>query len=101
MVRRRADISEGLIHSSSGGLATLDELVPEAAERRWIGPRLATLLDPGMPGDGRDSSSLHGAGSSSACQIAPAVLVFEDLNGPTRRCSTSSATWPPGRAVPS
>ncbi|MGZ6213943.1 MAG: ATP-binding protein [Candidatus Limnocylindria bacterium] len=83
MVRRRARISEGTeAELARRQLArTLDELVPDTAERRWIGPRLATLLDPGLPIE-FDRDELFAAWRRFfewVSEWAPALLIFEDL----------------------
>jgi len=83
MVRRRARISEGTeAEVAKRQLArTLDELVPDRAERQWIGPRLATLLDPGPP-VAFERDELFAAWRrffESVSEWAPALLIFEDL----------------------
>jgi class 3 adenylate cyclase/tetratricopeptide (TPR) repeat protein len=83
MVRRRARISEGTeAEVARRQLArTLDELVPDQAERQWIGPRLATLLDPGTP-VAFERDELFAAWRrffESVSEWAPALLIFEDL----------------------
>ncbi len=83
MVRRRARISEGTeVEIARRQLArTLEELVPDDVERRWIEPRLATLLDPGSPVV-FDRDELFAAWRrffERVSEWAPAVLIFEDL----------------------
>ncbi len=83
MVRRRARISEGTATEVAQRQLerTLVELVPDEAERRWIEPRLATLLSPG-PQVGFERDELFAAWRRFFERIsewAPAVLIFEDL----------------------
>jgi class 3 adenylate cyclase len=83
MVRRRARISEGTeIELAARQLRrTLDELVPDETERRWIEPRLATLLAPGSDAS-FDRDELFAAWRrffECVSEWAPAILIFEDL----------------------
>ena len=83
MVRRRARINDG----SETEVArrqletTLAEFVPDEAERRWIEPRLATLLDPGSH-VAFERDELFAAWRRFFERVsdwAPVLLVFEDL----------------------
>ncbi len=83
MVRRRARISEGTeIELATRQLRrTLDELVPDEVERRWIEPRLATLLAPGSDAS-FDRDELFAAWRrffERVSEWAPAIFIFEDL----------------------
>ena len=83
MVRRRARISEGTeAEVARRQLArTLNELVPDELERRWIEPRLTTLLDPGSS-VAFDRDELFAAWRrffERVSEWAPALLIFEDL----------------------
>jgi class 3 adenylate cyclase/tetratricopeptide (TPR) repeat protein len=83
MVRRRARISEGTeIEVARRHLSTsLAELVSDDAEREWIEPRLATLLDPGSD-VAYEHDELFAAWRrffERVSEWAPALLVFEDL----------------------
>jgi hypothetical protein len=55
MVRMRCEIGEDEEPASALGKlhATVADHIPEEAERRWVGPRLAHLLglEEGLPGD--------------------------------------------------
>jgi class 3 adenylate cyclase/tetratricopeptide (TPR) repeat protein len=83
MVRRRARISEGTeTEVARRQLArTLVELVPDEVERRWIEPRLATLLDPASH-VAFERDELFAAWRrffERVSEWAPALLLFEDL----------------------
>jgi class 3 adenylate cyclase/tetratricopeptide (TPR) repeat protein len=83
MVRRRAGISEGTdAEVARRQLATtLAELVSDEAERQWIEPRLATLLDPGSH-VAYERDELFASWRrffERVSEWAPALLVFEDL----------------------
>ena len=83
MVRRRARISEGTESEVARRqlAATLVELVPDAVERRWIEPRLATLLSPGSDVE-FERDELFAAWRrffENVAAWAPTVLIFEDL----------------------
>jgi class 3 adenylate cyclase/tetratricopeptide (TPR) repeat protein len=83
MVRRRAGIAEGDDDATIRRrlAATLDEFVTDAAERRWIEPRLAGLLGlADLPTEGREE--LYAAWRTffeRIAGIAPVILVFTDL----------------------
>jgi class 3 adenylate cyclase/tetratricopeptide (TPR) repeat protein len=84
MVRRRARISEGTETEVARRQLerTLDELVPDEVERRWIEPRLATLLDPGSH-VAFERDELFAAWRrffERVSEWAPVVLIFEDLH---------------------
>ena len=83
MVRRRARIGGGaapeLARRQLG--SALEELIRDDAERRWIEPRLATLLGRGEPME-FDRDELFAAWRRFFERISertPVVLVFEDL----------------------
>ena len=83
MVRRRARIAEGTeTEVARRQLATtLAELIADEAEREWIEPRLATLLDPGSD-VAYERDELFAAWRrffERVSEWAPALLVFEDL----------------------
>jgi class 3 adenylate cyclase/predicted ATPase len=83
MVRRRANISEGTEPEIARRQLdrTLDELVGDDAERSWIEPRLATLLDPGAP-SAFERDELFAAWRrffEHVSEWAPVLLLFEDL----------------------
>jgi class 3 adenylate cyclase/tetratricopeptide (TPR) repeat protein len=83
MVRRRAGIAEGDDDATVRRrlAATLDEFVTDAAERRWIEPRLAGLLGLAeLPTEGREE--LYAAWRTffeRLAEVAPVILVFTDL----------------------
>ncbi|HYN47977.1 MAG TPA: AAA family ATPase [Candidatus Nanopelagicales bacterium] len=83
MVRRRARISEGTeTEVAKRQLArTLDELVPDQVQRRWIEPRLATLLDPGSHVAFERDELFAAWRQFFECvsEWAPVLLIFEDL----------------------
>ncbi len=83
MVRRRAGLAENDDEATTRAriAATLEEFVPDEADRRWIEPALLFLLGFESAGrTGATSCSRPGARSSSASPpLAPTVLVFEDL----------------------
>jgi tetratricopeptide (TPR) repeat protein len=84
MVRRRAGIADNEMADSATPklAATLEEFVPDEAERRWIQPRLAGLLGLSeLPADGREE--LFAAWRTLFVRIAergPLVMVFSDLH---------------------
>ncbi|MEO6060015.1 MAG: adenylate/guanylate cyclase domain-containing protein [Candidatus Limnocylindria bacterium] len=83
MVRRRCGIAEtddeATIRRRLG--ATLDEFVVDAAERRWIEPRLAGLLGLSeLPTEGREELfSAWRTFFERMAGVAPVILVFTDL----------------------
>jgi class 3 adenylate cyclase/tetratricopeptide (TPR) repeat protein len=83
MVRRRAGIAEGDDDATARRrlAGTLDEFVTDAAERRWIEPRLAGLLGLAeLPTEGREE--LYAAWRTffeRLAEVAPVILVFTDL----------------------
>jgi class 3 adenylate cyclase len=83
MVRRRAEIKEGTESEVARRQleATLDKFVPDEVERRWIEPRLATLLEPGSH-VAFERDELFAAWRrffERVSEWAPAVLIFEDI----------------------
>jgi class 3 adenylate cyclase len=83
MVRRRARINEGTETEVARRQleTTLAEFVPDVAEQRWIGPRLATLLDPGSH-VAFERDELFAAWRRFFERVsdwAPVLLIFEDL----------------------
>ena len=83
MVRRRARINEGTETELARRQLkrTLDEFVPDDVDRRWIEPRLATLLDPGSHA-AFERDELFAAWRRFFERVsdwAPVLLVFEDL----------------------
>jgi class 3 adenylate cyclase/tetratricopeptide (TPR) repeat protein len=83
MVRRRARISEGTETEVARRQLerTLEELVPDEVERRWIEPRLATLLAPGSH-VAFERDELFAAWRrffERVSEWAPVLLIFEDL----------------------
>ena len=83
MVRRRAGIQEGTkAELALRQLAsTLETVVPDDVERRWIEPRLATLLDAGseMLFEREELFAAWRRFFEWVAQWAPAMLVFEVL----------------------
>jgi class 3 adenylate cyclase/tetratricopeptide (TPR) repeat protein len=83
MVRRRAGIGEGDDHDTVRTRlnATLEQYIPDATERRWIGPRLAGLLGiEELPEEGREE--LFAAWRTFFQRMAaqdPVIMVFTDL----------------------
>ena len=83
MVRRRAGISEADDSATARPklMAMLDEFITDAAERRWIEPRIAGLLGlEELPGEGREE--LFAAWRTlfeRIAAVAPAIMVFTDL----------------------
>jgi len=83
MVRRRARITEGTETEVARRQLerTLVEFVPDSVERRWIEPRLATLLDPSSS-VAFDRDELFAAWRrffERVSEWAPVLLIFEDL----------------------
>ncbi|MBA2255486.1 MAG: AAA family ATPase, partial [Chloroflexi bacterium] len=83
MVRRRARIAEGTDSEVARRqlAATLEELIPDEAERQWVEPRLATLLEPGEHAS-FERDELFAAWRrffEGVAAWAPALLIFEDL----------------------
>ena len=83
MVRRRIHVDEGsppeIARRQLG--AAMDEFVTDGAERRWIEPRLATLLERGETG-AFDRDELFAAWRRFFERVAdrtPVVLAFEDF----------------------
>ncbi|HEX2883270.1 MAG TPA: AAA family ATPase, partial [Candidatus Limnocylindria bacterium] len=84
MVRRRAKIADDAAPELARRqlAASLEELVRDDAERRWIEPRLATLID-GEEEASFDRDELFAAWRRFFERVAdrsPSVLVFEDLH---------------------
>ncbi len=83
MVRRRAGIAEADDAAAARPklMAMLDEFINDAAERRWIEPRIAGLLGlEELPSEGREELfSAWRTLFERIAAIAPAVLVFTDL----------------------
>jgi class 3 adenylate cyclase/tetratricopeptide (TPR) repeat protein len=84
MVRGRAGIVEDEDSASASAKlrATIDELVPDASERRFIEPRLAQLLsleDRG-PGDQVNLFSAWRLFFERMSDTDPVILVFEDIH---------------------
>ena len=83
MVRRRAQIAEGEDEAATRGKlrAALEELVPDADERRWLEPALGALL--GIDeADWGAREQLFSAWRTFLERVAdkgPTILVFEDL----------------------
>ena len=72
MVRGRAGIveEEDSVSASAKLRATVDDIVPDANERRFVEPRLAQLLGlEDRPPGTRRTSSLRGGCSSSGCRM--------------------------------
>ncbi|HVL52887.1 MAG TPA: adenylate/guanylate cyclase domain-containing protein [Vitreimonas sp.] len=87
MIRERAKIPEGADSVAAGDrlAATLEEFVPDEAERRWLEPGLRELLglDPGERGSGASAETLFAAWRTLFERIAAhgtVVLIFEDLH---------------------
>ncbi|MEP6679905.1 MAG: adenylate/guanylate cyclase domain-containing protein [Chloroflexota bacterium] len=106
MVRRRARISEGTeTEVARRQLATtLVELVPDEAERQWIEPRVATLLDPGshVAYEREELFSAWRHFFERVSEWAPALLVFEDLqwaDGALLDFIDHLATWSRGHPI--
>jgi class 3 adenylate cyclase len=83
MVRRRAGIPEGMEPELARRqlAATLATLVADDADRRWIEPRLATLIDPQAVAD-FEAEELFAAWRrffEHVADWAPTLLIFEDL----------------------
>ncbi|MDQ3880994.1 MAG: AAA family ATPase [Chloroflexota bacterium] len=83
MVRGRARILEGEEPDAARQklVAMLEEWVADEDERRWLEPRLATLLglEAGAPGEREELFAAWRALFEHISERAPAVLVFEDL----------------------
>jgi class 3 adenylate cyclase/tetratricopeptide (TPR) repeat protein len=84
MVRGRAGIVEDEDSASASAKlrATVDELVPDANERRFVEPRLAQLLgleDRG-PGDQANLFSAWRLFLERMSETLPVILVFEDIH---------------------
>ena len=96
MVRGRAGIPEGEDRASA--LAKLHETVeanvPDPEDRRFVEPRLAHLI--GLEDrTAQDKTDLFAGWRLFFERLAehnPVIMVFEDLQGPTRRSSSSSIT---------
>ncbi|HUH17224.1 MAG TPA: AAA family ATPase [Methylomirabilota bacterium] len=83
MLRRRARIAEGEVSEVARRKLefALAELVPDEAERAWLAPRLAILLEP-MVDATFDRDELFAAWRrffERVAERAPTVLIFEDL----------------------
>jgi tetratricopeptide (TPR) repeat protein len=84
MVRGRASIVEDEDSASASAKlrATVDELIPDATERRFVEPRLAQLLgleDRG-PGDEANLFSAWRLFFERMSETLPVILVFEDIH---------------------
>src|SRR6185437_1091209 len=103
MVRTRAQIVEGEDTASQRAKlhAAVEESIADGDERRFVEPRLAHLL--GLEEHAQwERENLFSAWRLFYERLAeemPTVLVFEDMEWPTPRCSTSSSTWSTGRAT--
>jgi class 3 adenylate cyclase/tetratricopeptide (TPR) repeat protein len=83
MVKMRCEIAEEEAPESARRKlrSTIDEHIPDEAERRWVEPRLAHLLglEEGAPGDQENLFSAWRILFERLAEQRPTVLVFEDM----------------------
>ena len=81
--------------------ATLEEHLPDAEERSFVEPRLASLLglEDGATGDRQDLFAAWRLLFERLADTGPTVLAFEDMHWADAGLSTSSNTCSNGRAT--